>query len=182
MSRRTPRLTNGFAPRPEDDFRILEDHEGAVTSPALLAGRAMWEQLRGDRPMPSRADFDPADAPRSILPHIMLVEIHRAPDIRFRFRLIGTHITSIMDRDSTGRWLDELYNEREYEVVTTGYFRAMESLRPVSTLARAPSADRSFLEIEAVDLPLSPDGRTVDMIMTFCHIHSPAPRRPGGQR
>lgn len=163
----------GFAQSP-DDFRILDDHDESVTHPMLIEGRRWWERARGDRAMPGRQDFDPVKAPPAMLPHILLADVVWTPRLRFRYRLIGTHITQAMGRDSTGRWFDDLYNEYEYGTVTASIMRAIETGRPVSTLARAPADERSFLRIEAVDMPLAANGKDVDMIMSLCDIRNPA--------
>ena len=82
----------GFAERP-DDFRILDDHDESVTDPILIQGREWWESARGGRAMPGRKNFDPVEAPPEMLPHILLADVVWTPRLRFRYRLIGTHIT-----------------------------------------------------------------------------------------
>lgn len=173
MSKLPPEMPHGFARSEEDDFRILRESEDAISSPLLLQGLAHWQSIRGSKPMPSRADFDPVTAPPGLLPHIMLIDVHHQDPIRFRYRLIGTHVTGIMMRDSTGKWLDELYNQHEYDVVTYGILAAVRTRRPVPSLAQAPSDSRSFLQIESIDMPLSSNGKDVDMVMALCHMRAP---------
>lgn len=83
-----------------------------------------------------------------------------------------------MGRDSSGRWFDELYNEREHALVDRGIRGAVEARGPCFTRAQAPSEDRSFLLVEAVDMPLSSDGERVDMILGACQFHSPSMTGP----
>lgn len=51
-----------------------------------------WDKIRGDFPMPSRADFDPVDIPR-LLPFIGLTDIV-LPGPRFRYRVVGTAMSA----------------------------------------------------------------------------------------
>lgn len=58
-----------------------------------------------ERPL-QRSDVDPiTDAPR-LAPYMMLVE--RTADGRHRIRLVGTKAASIIGRDYTGHWMDEI--------------------------------------------------------------------------
>lgn len=153
-------------------FRARVVDESTMTDPVLLQARVLWDAMRGDRPMPSRADFDPAAAPRGLLPHIILVDVVRTPQLRLRWRLLGTHITKAMGRDSSGQWFDELYNEKEMALAAASFLRVVETGQPVCTIARAPTENRAFLTVEAIDLPLSSDGETIDMILGACHFYS----------
>jgi hypothetical protein len=57
--------------------------------------------------MPSRADMDPVELPRALLPNLFLVDVEESPR-RFRYRLVGTELTAIMRRELTGRYIDEM--------------------------------------------------------------------------
>lgn len=75
-------------------------------SPRVAAFYAHWQELCAGRPMPQRADFDPA-AIRTLLPHIMLVDIVGTP-ARARYRLVGTAVVEIAKLDFTGQFADEM--------------------------------------------------------------------------
>src|SRR5579883_2212719 len=57
-----------------------------------------WQDKRGNRAMPSRADLDPVDIPW-LLPHLSLV--HKVSG-RLYYRLVGTAIVQQHGRDLTG--------------------------------------------------------------------------------
>ena len=61
----------------------------------------VWDEIRGDRTMPSRRDFNPMAVP-ALLPYIFMDDVFRDP-IRFRFRLVGTEIVRGIGFDPTGR-------------------------------------------------------------------------------
>ena len=146
-------------------FRMSQAPLEEIRSDALRKGLDAWQAARGQKEMPARRDLDPAGLPRSLLRHLLLIDVERTPHFRMRWRLIGTHVTSVMGRDSTGKYWDELYPPEVMQILMTGPMAAMETRRPVRTLGSAPSEERGFLQSENLDLPLSADGETVDMIM-----------------
>jgi len=76
-------------------------------SPLLRQLYAYWDTQRAGRRMPSRQDMDPLGIDPRLLPWIMLLDVEQAPR-RFRYRLVGTRLVEVMDRDLTGRYLDDL--------------------------------------------------------------------------
>jgi hypothetical protein len=78
-------------------------------------GAEVWNSLRADGSLPTRGDIDPTKLPGSVLPHILLIDIEEGDASRFRWRLIGTHITNVLGRDSTGRYLDEVLQSEDYD-------------------------------------------------------------------
>ncbi|WP_416896957.1 MAG: PAS domain-containing protein [Minwuia sp.] len=143
----------------------VDDLEEA--SELIREGHAFWDALRGTRPWPARTDLDPLDVPRHLLPHMLMIDVERGPPRRFRWRLIGTHITSVMQRDSTGRYFDELYSASEFERVTIGPLTVFETGRACHNITRAPSSERAFIQMEAIDMPFSRTGEEMDMILAF---------------
>ena len=125
--------------------------------------RDIWELKRNGRAMPSRADFDPLDLKQD-LGWIVLVDVENGPT-RFRYRLIGTKITELVGRDATGAYLDELYPASVQEIATMSFRKLLTSRRPNRILGTMHHAKKGHLNFEAIDLPLSSDGETVDMIM-----------------
>jgi len=52
--------------------------------------------------MPSRRDVDPLAIPGYLLAHLELIDVFHHPELRFRWRLIGTHVTTAVGRDQRG--------------------------------------------------------------------------------
>lgn len=137
-----------------------------VESPVAAIALAEWDRLRRGRAMPAPTDIDPLDMPRQLLPHLLLLDIERRPALRFRWRLIGTHITKVVERDRTGRYWDEIYDERTFAMLATGPLWVIEHRRPVRVLGSAHYAAKQHIRSESVDMPLSSDGATVDRLLT----------------
>lgn len=111
-----------------------------------------------------RRDIDPAAMPPRLLPHMQLIDVERTPRLRYRWRLMGTHITEIMARDSTGRYWDELYDGQAMTIVSAAADWVLEHRRPIRTTGATPLREKSFLRTESVDTPPSRDGVQIDMV------------------
>lgn len=124
----------------------------------------IWERQRADRAMPRRADLTP-ELLHDHLGWIVLLDVEHEPQ-RFRYRLIGTRITEVAGRDSTGTYLDELYAPDIYEVAISSFRKVLARRRPVRAHGWLRHAEKGHLAFEAIDMPLSEDDETVSMIMT----------------
>lgn len=135
-----------------------------------------WREIRpAGRLIPRRRDFDPAAVPR-LLPAIRLYDVERDP-WRFRYRLVGTELVRMLGRDPTGTWYDENVPHAQAtrshaDLVFVGEARGL-CYRRGFPLALAPLKDH--VTSERILLPLSEDGRQVDMVLGFTVYHA-APR------
>lgn len=129
----------------------------------LIAILNLWEERKADRSMPSRADFNP-ETLKGYLGHLTLIDIERDP-LRFRYRLVGTVVTNATGRDVTGHYLDDCYTKPHYENVIRSFYQAMETFEPVRSSGTMSHTDKEHLLVETLDMPLSDDGKTVNMIL-----------------
>ena len=77
-----------------------------LTSSKIAGLARYWEAKRGQRGMPTWADFDPAEI-KPLLPHLMVTRYERSP-FRVRYSLVGTFVVQYGGADFTGRYLDEM--------------------------------------------------------------------------
>ena len=75
----------------------------------LTALLAYWNELRRDRLMPSRADFDPTRVPK-LLAHIILYNVK--PGGGYTVRLIGEAVEAFIGRNTTGNPAGTTMNKR----------------------------------------------------------------------
>ena len=75
------------------------------TSQRVQALDAWWHAKAGSRPLPDRADLDPAEISQ-LLPYVLISELIRP--FRVRYRLLGTEVVQIAGMDFAGCYLDEL--------------------------------------------------------------------------
>jgi hypothetical protein len=135
-----------------------------------------WQRKRRDRMAPARADIVPTEI-RLLLPRVFIVEIVGSPP-RFRFRLAGTLVVDRFGEEITGRFLDELdLDERDREIVAD-YLKTAETRAPVCSRWSYVKHDGTPLRYERLLLPLSSDGRTVDMILGGAAEEPPSGREP----
>jgi hypothetical protein len=135
---------------------------GAIQDPLLRRLHAYWLERAGGRTMPARADLDPVEM-RFILGHLLLVEVLRDP-LDFRIRLHGTELARRVGYELTGKMLDKLPVEDFRKLARHGFTATVENRHPLHLLSERAIGNRVF-GYEALTLPLSGDGETVDMLL-----------------
>ena len=136
-----------------------------------------WEAKRGDRPMPRRADIDPADFPRH-LPGILLVDVESVDNHGvgvFRYRVVGTAEVTLRGHDPTGKRIEEGFWGPSLEDVIDSY----EHVRKKRTYLYDPNAymtpaGRRSKE-STIFLPLSEDGISVTQVLVYSISHERGP-------
>jgi hypothetical protein len=137
-----------------------------------------WRRVRGDRPMPSRADVDPTEIPPRLLPNLFLTDVVDG-GARFRYRLVGTEAVRVIGSDPTGRYVDQINQTQPYrDYVTALYRRVVADRLPLFSISHYLKPDDrlgGYHATQRLMCPLSSDGRTVNMVCT-CQIFVIAPR------
>ena len=150
------------APLQRDAQRREPGAAPEITHPELRELHQHWEARRGTRPMPARADFDPVELPRALLPNLFLVDVEEEPR-RFRYRLVGTELTAVMKRELKGLYIDEMpFLFRKFAL--PAYAEVMERAAPTYRQINALEA-LWRIRYERLLLPLSDDGRRINMIL-----------------
>jgi hypothetical protein len=141
----------------------MSETDSEPSDPLLRQLLDYWTEKKGERIAPSRVDVDPGQL-RGLLPNVFLVERVGEPT-RYRYRLVGTAIVKEFGEEITGRYLDEVDFDAVTSRVLSEYDRAAEERRPiVSKWAYDKTSGRQMV-YERLILPLSSDGRTIDMIL-----------------
>ena len=157
------RATAADAVQTSDGCR-LESLGLPFTDARLEAAYRYWLRKAGERPMPRRADIDPAEIPK-LLPDVMLVDV--MPGRRYRYRLIGTENARAHGINATGRYLDEVLPGVEYKAHVIGLYdecvgerRALYS----ECLFLSPGRQAPERHTKVLFLPLSEDGTSVNIV------------------
>jgi hypothetical protein len=147
--------------KPADSFSLPQG-----TAPKLQALLDYWQSIHPEGGgLPGRRHLDPIDIPE-LLPNIWMIDVRRAPALRFRFRLVGTEIVKFTGRDMTGFWLDQVYPDYEQTEAFRNHKAVAESGQPgyrKSGVISNPT--RHHIEAERLYLPLADDGKTVDILL-----------------
>jgi hypothetical protein len=127
-----------------------------------------WRARAAGRPAPARADITPAGFAR-LLPDVSLIDVEepRGGASRYRVRLAGTRLRDAYGREITGACAESLGLGIEPRYWRTVYDRIAETCRPAQGIATPRTPGRDHLCQFWLRLPLSADGRRVDMIL--CH-------------
>lgn len=147
----------------------------ATAHPRLRQLYEYWDQKRAGRRMPSRADLDPLDI-RFAIGDVILVDVLEGTPPRFRIRLHGTNLSERTRFDLTGKMLDEMPAPEFRELSTRSFRRVVRTREPLHAHAER-LLDNRMQRYEAVILPLSSDGETVDRLMVGM-IYAPLRRVP----
>lgn len=129
---------------------------------------AYWQRIRGERQMPARADIDPAEI-KALLPYMILVDVVYDAAMRpdFVYRLVGTREVEIRGNDPTGRRVAEAFHGPSAENAVECYARVVQAGAPLlDDEYFARDGDR-YADEANLFLPLSNDGRTVNMVLVF---------------
>ena len=124
----------------------------------------LWQDRRGGRRLPARADFDIEDfAPW--LGRVFIARIERDP-FDLRFTLWGTQLRDWWRVDYTGRTLGELSSSPEAWQIERRYFQAMDD-DPFLGIASGYLTlhGREHVKVVALDLPMS-DGGDLTHVMS----------------
>jgi len=140
-----------------------------------------WEEATRRRPIPSRADFDPAKH-RRLLPHVFLMEKAPPPDFYVQ-RLVGSTVEAFYGMRLGGRALRESFPGEGAERLVRLYDAIGASRRPCFRTGQTYwFARKSHRRYEACFFPLSPDGAEVDMIIGAIKFFEGEALRPRSSR
>ena len=89
----------------------------------------------------------------------------RGPGRRYRWRLVGTHITTVLGRDATGQYWDELYNAEELQNLRLRADWVLEHRLPLRATGQVNAMGRVYEAVETLHLPLSANGDEINMIL-----------------
>jgi hypothetical protein len=141
--------------------------------PATAAFYRYWNAKRGTRAMPARADLDPVEM-KPWLPGVALIEVARAENAggryALRYRLIGTRPTRLRGREVTGLTVEEGYFGASLAAALENYRLVIEEKKPVYDWDHTPAESGFAREAETLLLPLSSDGRSVDMVLVYQEV------------
>ncbi len=124
-----------------------------------------WCEKRNRDTLPTRQQIRPAEIAR-LLPDISLIDIETDP-LNFRFRLAGTRVRDIYDREVTGLEIADFDGDQNRDYWTRTYAHISQSGKPAQGVVRGPSAEKEHLVQFWLRLPLAVlDNRPA---MLLCH-------------
>jgi hypothetical protein len=147
----------------------------AIINPRLLRLYDYWRERRGDRRFPARADIDPLDL-AFLMGNLILIDVVESDPPGFFIRLHGTNLVNRAGYELTGKMLNDL-------PITEFRQLAMQTFTRVATTGepfhgnRDRVLDERSRRYETLILPLSKDGKRVDMLLAGLIYADEAERR-----
>jgi hypothetical protein len=132
-----------------------------------------WLTIAPAARLPGRQHFDPLDIVE-LMPRVWMLDVVRTPEgTRFRYRLAGTREVQTLQREVTGRWLDEVHPHLK---ATPNGFARFEYIsdKGKPTYRKGPVTfvhHKDDRIVENCMLPMARDGAVVDMI-AVCSVLS----------
>jgi hypothetical protein len=123
-----------------------------------------WRSCAKGRPLPSRADIDPA-AIAALLPGISILDA--ASQNRLIYRLAGTRLRDIFGQEVTGKSVFDLEFGEKQSYWRAVYRKVVEERMPMQGAIKGPVVDRDHVVLFWLRLPLADDVRVVNKVL--CH-------------
>jgi hypothetical protein len=142
-----------------------------IRAPELRNLFDYWQHKRGGRVATARADIVPSEI-KPLLQRIMIADVVGTPP-RFRFRLAGTLVVDHFGEEITGRFLDELDLAKCGQHIVEEYRKVVESCTPLCSRWRYTKSSGKLVSYERLLMPLSSDGKAVDMILGAVAVEEP---------
>jgi hypothetical protein len=124
-----------------------------------------WLEVAPPGRLPGRQHIVP-EAIAPLLSRLWMLDVFRDP-LRFRYRLVGTDIVRLVQRELTGQWLDEAQPGTVRNVEVRDRHRFILETKQV-TWRRGQTLwdhDPNYHFVENCLAPLATDGETVDKII-----------------
>lgn len=134
----------------------------SIRSPRLQRLLRYWQEKRGDRTMPPRAEIDPVDIPE-LLSNILMIEVR--PEVGYLVRIAGTAIVERYGEDYTGRYLQQTEFGARTDAIMDAYDACRLTCAPHYSEGNFTGIHNVYTLIERLIVPLSDDGRTVDRML-----------------
>ena len=127
-----------------------------------------WQSIRGDRPAPSRLDFDPVDIPR-LLTHVVFLEVVES-GADFRFRVIGDAVRAVSFGNHTGQLVSSLAHISSDGPLMSSLREAVTSCAPVRTPIPYEGPLKQVVMRDHLILPLTGDNGEVSHLLLTIDI------------
>jgi|TARA_B110000467_G_C17998915_1_gene304388 hypothetical protein len=101
------------------------------------------------------------------MPHAILLDVKREPELNFKYRLIGTYVAENLFKDYTGCWFSEIEHQKAPSQIWQNCCRVVEAGEAFKAGTPYVVPHQGFKRGEDVILPLADDGHTVDFLIVF---------------
>jgi hypothetical protein len=124
-----------------------------------------WRERHPASGLPGRQHIDPLEMGSTLLPYLFLLDVE-GPPLRFRYRLVGTHMVKGIGRDPTGQLMETAFPDFMFGSSYPDYVACVRNRAAIRRKGAPTSVQtRNYIVIDRLLLPLAGDGATVDRIL-----------------
>jgi hypothetical protein len=153
----------------EDVTATEVEHRIAASHETVRAVYDYWREKAAGKPMPYRAEIDPADL-KPFLPAMMLIDVVHDTR-RFVYRLVGTHEVAGRGRDPTGLAVADAFYAGSVEEALAAYEYVARERRPFCFRDPYVTPDGWQEREDTLYLPLTRDGENVGIILVYSYAY-----------
>jgi hypothetical protein len=125
-----------------------------------------WERIRGAQALPTWSQVDPAEFSTSH-DYLCVMEVKRGSSgIRYRIREHGKKLEEYYGSACAGKYLDEFMTPQALSVLAAIYAQAVNTRRPVYTVAPIVDGRGRSVTFERLLLPFALAAASVDVVLT----------------
>jgi hypothetical protein len=137
---------------------------------------AIWKEQAAGKPMPARSSMTPR-ALKDFLPRVAINERASLDPLRFKWRLMGTHIAQVLG-ERTGKFIDEDAPPRQVARWNANLDMVLRAARPLRFAGRVLVNGKTYLNSELLFMPLADDAGEPRFVLGFGHygFDTPSPR------
>ena len=151
-------------------FRSYGHDLSLIKDERLIAFHAYWMSIHNSDALPSRKQLDPLQFPMGLLGYISLLDVSAdgKGGYRLTYRLAGSvsYDHGVFFRKISGSEPHEILPPGEAEAIVRDWTQAIVTRRPMAAIGVSLPFKCGPMPWEAIALPLSSDGSTVDVLLT----------------
>jgi hypothetical protein len=173
------RTMDVFAAARSLNQKAAREHWHHIVDPTLAFSDASYDQLlnlwrtkAGNRKMPRRSEITPRDL-KDVLRHLLISERVSMDPSQYRWKLIGTSLTSILG-EHTGKTFEESIPPEHVSRWNRCGDMILDGGQPLRFLGRVHINGRDYLDAENLFVPLANDNDIATFGMGLCRY---MPRR-----
>jgi hypothetical protein len=157
-----------------NDEHDTSQGENHILHPSSRQLFRFWEWVRAEKAAPFRDDLD-LKRIRHLMPNLFLGE-HDGKTGMFRWRLAGTAVCQLFDRELTGTNMLEGWDGFEADVIARFLHGTISAQQPCLLRFRLHTGHKELIGAELAGFPVvSADGRTIHMFGGVFTFHQPSP-------
>jgi len=116
--------------------------------------------------LPGRQHIDPFEIP-DLLPYLMLYDVvpQAGGELRYRTRLVGTHVVDLLGADATGKFVDEVLPAEGGTEIIEEYHHIVKTKQARYLDGELRNRGREHIQFQRIAFPLARNGEEVDMLV-----------------